>query len=116
MNDLKSRFAYARNKRNYTQVALAKAIGVTRSVISNIEYGKTNPPQVVINAICEALLINKTWLETGEGPMDAANNADLLCEISQASAELTEAQQQLVLDIIKAMQHYDVAKKPNSEE
>ena len=116
MTDFKSRFAYARNQRNFTQIALAKAIGVTRSVISNIEYGKTQPPQVIVNAICEALLINRDWLETGEGPMDAANNADILCEISRASAELTEAQQQLILDIIKAMQHYDVTKKANSEE
>lgn len=115
MNDFKSRFAYARNKRNYTQAALAKAIGVTRSVISNIEYGKTNPPQITVNAICEALLINKEWLENGTGEMDSVYNATLLCEIGRASSELTEAQQMLVLDIIKAMQHYDVTEKSNTE-
>ena len=50
-----SRLKEARKFRGYTQEALAKAVGVSRGVISNIEYEKAAPQALVIRAICEVL-------------------------------------------------------------
>ena len=60
----------ARKARGYTQDSLAEALGMSRGVITNIEYGRAEPQTLVIKAICDILHISQTWLMTGNGNMD----------------------------------------------
>ncbi|MCM1261206.1 MAG: helix-turn-helix domain-containing protein [Butyrivibrio sp.] len=107
MNSLGERLCYARKKRGYTQDSLAKAIGVSRGVIFNLEKNKTEPQIIVINAICKILKINKNWLTNGidemEDTSDASQSAKLLSELFEAAKGLSEDEQLYLLDIVKAM-------------
>lgn len=108
MNTLGARLNFARKKRGYTQNSLAEEIGVSRGVIYNLEKDKTSPQPIVINAICRTLLIDKSWLMTGEGEMEdrhaASQSARVLAELYELVKELSEEEQLYILDVIKAFQ------------
>lgn len=107
MTNFQTRFATTRNKRGYSQTALAKEIGVSRGVISNIEYGLTKPSQIVINALCVALNVNEAWLVDGVGPMEPdSKKVKLLTELRNECSELSEAQIQFLLETVHAMKKY----------
>lgn len=108
--NLASRLKQARKARGYTQDALANAIGVSRGVISNIEYEKTEPQVLVLHAICDVLQIEENWLTTGQGQMerdlDLEKSARLLSEIYNLAKELSEEEQDYILDMIKTFQKH----------
>lgn len=108
--NLAIRLKQARKSRGYTQEALAKAIGVSRGVISNIEYEKTEPQTLVIRAICDVLRIEESWLVSGEGQMehnpDLEKSARLLSEIYNCAKELSEEEQDYILDMIRTFQKH----------
>lgn len=107
MNTLGERLNYARKKSGYTQDSLAETIGVSRGVIFNLEKNKTNPQTIVINAICQTLKINKTWLTDGIGEMEDTNeksqSAKILAELYEVAKELSEDEQLYLLDTVKAL-------------
>lgn len=99
-----SRLKQVRKSKGYTQDALANAIGVSRGVISNIEYEKAEPQPLVIRAICEVLRIDEKWLASGEGKMESnpdLESARLLSDIYKSAKELSDQEQDYILDMIK---------------
>lgn len=104
---LGERLNYARKKHGYTQDSLAAAIGVSRGVIFNIEKGKAKPQEIVINAVCQTLRINKDWLLGGSGAMEdtgeASQSAKILAELCEAAQSLSEAELLYLLDTVKAL-------------
>lgn len=110
------RLKQARKSRGYTQDSLAEAIGVSRGVITNIEHGKAGPQKVVIHAICSVLKINQNWLMSGLGQMDHKSDLDkrarLLSYLYSSAKELSEEEQDYILDMIRIFQkHKDSLKK-----
>lgn len=105
-----SRLKQARKSKGYTQDSLANAIGVSRGVISNIEYEKTEPQTLVIHAICDALQIDENWLLSGEGEMERnpglEKSARILSDIYNSAKELSEEEQDYILDMIKTFQKH----------
>lgn len=102
--------------RGYTQDSLAEALGMSRGVITNIEYGRAEPQTLVIKAICDILHISQTWLMTGNGNMDIdfdlEKSARLLSYIYNAAKDLTVEEQDYILDLIYTFQkHRDSIKK-----
>lgn len=108
MDSIPQRLKTARKSKGYTQENLAHAIGMSRGVITNIEYGKTEPTPLVLHALCEELSINEHWLLTGEGTMDdntdLLKSAKLLAEIYRLASELSAPEQDYILAMIKAFQ------------
>lgn len=107
--NIAQRLKQARKSKGYTQDALASAIGVSRGVISNIEYEKTEPQALVIHAICDALQIDERWLISGKGRMESPNlerSARLLSEIYNSARELSGEEQDYILDMIKTFQKH----------
>ena len=108
--NIASRLRQARKSKGYTQDALASAIGVSRGVISNIEYEKAEPQSLVIHAICDVLQINENWLVSGEGKMELnpelEKSARLLSDIYNSAKELSEDEQDYILDMIKTFQKH----------
>ena len=108
--NIASRLKQARKSRGYTQDALATAIGVSRGVISNIEYEKTEPQALVIRAICDVLRIDEHWLISGEGQMESnpelEKSARLLSDIYNSAKELSEEEQDYILDMIRTFQKH----------
>lgn len=61
-----------------SQTAFADKLGMSRSIISNMELGAAEIPPYRINAIVKEFNVNRHWLETGEGEMfDAEAEAPL---------------------------------------
>lgn len=104
------RLRYARKSRGFTQDSLANSLGVSRGVITNIEYEKTQPQLLVIRAICDILCINEGWLIHGSGEMernqDVEKSARILSDIYQSAKELSNEEQDYVLDMIRTFQKH----------
>jgi transcriptional regulator with XRE-family HTH domain len=102
------RLKKARKKNGISQDELAKTIGVSRGVITNIEYEKIEEPQaIIIDAIAKTLNINKKWLLTGEGEMeelsDTLKSAKILAELYDVAKGLSEDEQLYLLDMSMAL-------------
>lgn len=54
-----------------TQTKFGEVLGVSRDVIANLETGRVEPSQVIMNAICMNFNVDEIWLRTGEGEMFA---------------------------------------------
>ena len=66
---ISERFKQLRNELGKSQTEFGAGIGVSRSVINNIERGVTEPSDVFLNHLCVVYNVNREWLETGEGEM-----------------------------------------------
>lgn len=108
--EMGERLRKARKSKGFTQEALANAIGASRGVITNIEYGKAEPQPLAIRAICDVLDINEQWLITGAGTMESIckseKSARLLSEIYNSAKELSEEEQDYILDMIRTFQKH----------
>lgn len=76
MEAINERFNIVLKKSGLSQEAFAKAIKRGRGEIANIVYGKTEPKNNVIEAVCEKFNVNETWLRTGVGEMDVPLSRD----------------------------------------
>ena len=52
-----------------SQREFGEKIGVSRDVISNMEYGRVQPKELLVKHICEFYGINEQWMRTGQGDM-----------------------------------------------
>lgn len=104
------RLRKARKAKGYTQESLAAAIGVSRGVVTNIEYDKAETQPLYIRAICETLEINEPWLISGEGEMEAVGKSEksarLLSAIYNAAKGLSAEEQDYILDMIKTFEKH----------
>lgn len=66
---ISERFKQLRGELGKSQTEFGAGIGVSRSVINNIERGVTEPSDVFLNHICVIYNVNREWMETGEGEM-----------------------------------------------
>ena len=66
---ISERFKQLRDELGKSQTEFGAGIGVSRSVINNIERGVTEPSDVFLNHLCVVYNVNREWLETGEGEM-----------------------------------------------
>lgn len=69
MDTINSRIAHLRKSLKLTRSAFGEEMGVSDSVIKNIEYDKTEAKPLLIQQICKTYNVNETWLTTGEGEM-----------------------------------------------
>lgn len=44
-------------------------VGISRDTYANIEYGRREPSEIEIRAICREFGVDYVWLKTGEGDM-----------------------------------------------
>lgn len=66
------RIKFLRKELGMSQEELGKALGVSRDVIGNIEYGRLKRPdqkEPLYRLICEKFGVSEEWLKTGEGEM-----------------------------------------------
>ena len=64
---ISERFKQLRDELGKSQTEFGAGIGVSRSVINNIERGVTEPSDVFLNHLCVVYNVNRAWLETGAG-------------------------------------------------
>lgn len=64
-----------------TQTEFGDRIGATRSVITNLEYNKVDPTDLVIKVICREFNVDPVWLRTGQGEMFINDDDEILTTI-----------------------------------
>lgn len=67
--NINERIKLLRKTMALTQSDFGKRIGVTRGVITNIEFEKTEPKPLQIDLICREFGVSEKWLRYGEGEM-----------------------------------------------
>lgn len=89
---LGARIADARKRADLTQYALARAIGVSRPSIGNIELGYQSPPLHVLLAICEIVGVPLAELVEGETAVGAvrASTEARAAKLTQAARDKVE--------------------------
>lgn len=86
-----------------SQREFGEKLGVSRDVISNIEYGRVPPKKLLLQHICQLYKVNEHWLETGEGEMfdGTPENTDKLNEALNVFKSLRPEFQDYALEQIK---------------
>lgn len=88
---LSERILFARRRAGLTQAALAKALGVQRSAVSNWESASTGRPSITnLIAIAKAADVSVEWLATGRGRVAAADDGNHEDAVPAVDAELVE--------------------------
>ncbi len=64
---ISERIKEIRNSHNLSREKFGNEIGVSRGVIENIEYNRSEIKDLYIQLICKKFNINEHWLRTGEG-------------------------------------------------
>ena len=75
---IQERIRTLRKHLGLSQAEFGKQIGVSRDVISNIEYGRVTVSNLIINMICAKFSVDEQWLRTGEGEMFPKPDTDPL--------------------------------------
>ena len=71
---LKDRIKAIRIALKLSQREFGERLGVSRDVISNLEYGRVQPKELLLRHICELYSVNEEWLFHGEGRMFAGDS------------------------------------------
>ena len=66
---LSKRLREVRTALDLTQTQFGEALGTTRSVIGNYEYGRGKPKKPFLRLICTIYNVNSEWLINGTGEM-----------------------------------------------
>ncbi|HIT54368.1 MAG TPA: helix-turn-helix transcriptional regulator [Candidatus Fimivicinus intestinavium] len=66
---MKDRIKAVRLALKLSQREFGERLGVSRDVISNLEYGRVQPKELLLRHICELYGVREEWLLHGEGPM-----------------------------------------------
>ncbi len=69
MDTFAKRLRYAREQRQFSQAALARATGLSQGAISSYETGNRKSTKIIFK-LAQILNVNATWLSLGTGPMD----------------------------------------------
>lgn len=64
-----NRIKAVRSALNLSQREFGERLGVSRDVISNLEYDRVHPKELLLRHICELYNVNEDWLKTGAGEM-----------------------------------------------
>lgn len=111
---IKERIKEIRKTNKLSQKAFGELLGVSRDVVTNIEYGRVKPKTLLINHICQVFNVNKEWLINGTGdmyivPLDTLKQAKVIAELNTSDPELMELVENILLlsednqDLIKAI-------------
>lgn len=66
---LSDRIKAVREALNLSQREFGEKLGVSRDVISNMEYGRVPSKELLLRHLCRLYKVNEHWLQTGEGEM-----------------------------------------------
>lgn len=73
-----------------SQEEFSKRINISRSNLGNIETGKINLTERVINDICREFYVSTNWIINNEEPIFKENKDPMVNEISKLYDSLTE--------------------------
>lgn len=96
-----------KNTLKLSQVAFGERIGVSRSVIQNLDDNivdiSTKP--LLIQQICKEYNVNRIWLETGEGEMfeDISRDEEIALRVGQILSEDDDSFKKQLIGVLTAL-------------
>lgn len=112
----RERIRELRESLGLTREQFGQRVGVSKSVMTNIELDRAGLNPVLLQHICDVFGANRTWIETGEGEMFndlgpdaaferlcteiAASDDEFLKRAMRAYWELSDDRKQTVRDFI----------------
>jgi transcriptional regulator with XRE-family HTH domain len=84
--EINERITLLRKELKLSQTAFGERLGVSRSVIQNIDDKNTEPKPLFIQHICKVYNVDPDWLETGKGEMFLRRDA--VTELLDFAADL----------------------------
>jgi len=94
-----------------TQTEFGENLGVSRSVIVNLELDRVDPKDVFINHLCNVFKVNKEWVLSGRGeifngksPVNG-NTTELTALFGELTPELQTHILNQVKDLLKIQDH-----------
>lgn len=112
----RERIRELRESLGLTREQFGQRVGVSKSVMTNIELDRAGLNPVLLQHICDVFGANRTWIETGEGEMFndlgpdaaferlcteiAASDDEFLKRAMRAYWELSDDRKQAVRDFI----------------
>jgi transcriptional regulator with XRE-family HTH domain len=98
-----------------SQREFGERLGVSRDVISNIEYNRVPIKELMIQHICERYSVNKNWLLTGEGEifLNVQHQNKKLDEAIAIFKELQPDYQSFALEQIRRLAELQEKRKKN---
>ena len=76
------RIRQVRKVNSLTLEKFGSRISITKGALSQIENGRANPSDQTIMLICREYNVSKTWLRTGEGPIESPPPDDTLGKLA----------------------------------
>lgn len=99
-----TRIRAVRKALKLSQKDFGAALGVSRDVIGNIEYGRVSPKEPFVALLCHQYKVNRSWLETGEGEMFAkAPPKDMASEAREIFSALRPELQDFALEQMRKL-------------
>jgi len=90
---------------NLSQAKFGEILGVSRSVIANIIYERTEPNNLFLNHLCSTFNISEEWLRTGEGDMHTLTDNDAL--LAKALAQIADSNDEKIHQIVSNLCYLD---------
>ncbi len=106
--EIYERIREIRKKNKLSQTEFGKKIGVSRSVISNIEYNSVEPSDLIIKAICAEYGINEEWIRTGKGDINSGEEIKKIVQALADKYEFNENAVKLLENYLKLKEEYRV--------
>lgn len=97
---MSNRIILLRKTLNLSQTAFGEKLGVSRSVINNIERELTNLKTPLFRLICSTFNVNPDWLTTGKGEMFLPHNDNTLSSL-QKEYNLSDNAMKLIHNFIQ---------------
>lgn len=80
---IRERFKTLRKVKKLSQTEFGERVGVSRSVIKNIENELVEPKELFIKQVCKEYHVNFMWLTEGVGDMFSDDEDYILDELSE---------------------------------
>ena len=101
----KDRIREFRKSLKLSQAAFGEELGVSRDVINNLEQGRVEPSDLIINLMCAKYDIDELWLRTGAGKMYRDKTRDE--EIAEWAASLGDVGNEFKRRFVYALSKLD---------
>lgn len=94
---MKDRIKELRRALDLTQDEFGGRIGITKSSISTMESGRSNPSEQTLRSMCREFGVSYLWLTTGEGSMfeNGSDDAALHVMVDRVMASENERVKQI---------------------
>ncbi|EGT4205779.1 XRE family transcriptional regulator [Clostridioides difficile] len=97
---ISTRIRKIRKDANLSQPAFGEKLGVSKDVISNIEYNRVEPKPLFINHLCSVFNVNKEWLINDVGDMYISAKEDMSSTLEEVFYKIASSKDKNLKELV----------------